>query len=207
MPEKHWLNLIIAFAFLLFTIWLNMATRAWDFGGQLLQALAIAIVTWTLLERGNQKPIALFEFTAKSFVISFAAANIIWFTSLGFLSPWFFRIIDALGITYILMYIILPRALLPLAISIIIYGVLRTKLRPWQILLATWYTSIYAVSTAYTIWWTVFILPYLEHIYISGGGVIARDMLLTVLALIPATISSIIYLTLKKTKMEPPPPL
>ena len=40
-----------------------------------MQAFAIALVTWTLLEKGKQKKLTtLLEFTLKSFAISFAAS-------------------------------------------------------------------------------------------------------------------------------------
>lgn len=201
MPDRRTLNLIIAVTILIITIWLTWATRTWDSAGQLLQAFAIALVTWTLLEK-QEKPATLLEFAVESLAISFAATTATWFTSLGLLLPLYFTLLGTWGITSTLTYILLPRSLLSVAVSIIIYGTFKTKLKPWQILLTTWYTSIYAVSAAYTIWWAIFIQPYLQHIYTSGAGAIALDMLLAVLALIPATIFSIIYLTLKRTREE-----
>jgi len=196
--EKNRLNLIVASAILVTSVLLIWALRMGDSIGTLLTGIVIALFIWVLLE--GKKPAKLTEFLVKSFFVSFIITSIVWFVSLGSLS----LVYSAFWGTW-LVQIIFPRSLLPVAISVIIYGIFRVRLRSWEILLSSWYVFIFAVQAAYNMWWTLFVKPYITHYYSSGAGAIALDMLLVFVAFLIACIFSIVYIALKGPKEEPPP--
>jgi len=185
---------------LLITIGFIWTARIWDSVGQLLSACAIALVIWTLLKK--EKPTTLLEFSVKSLIISYATTSITWFVTFGTVSPYYYTYIGLWGLVYTLTYIILLRSLLPVAVSIVIFGTFRTKLKPWEILLSSWYVSIFAVFAAYSLWWTLFVQPTLHDFYSSGAGALARDMLLALLAFFFAASFTAIYLILKGSNEE-----
>ena len=195
------LNLIVAFAILLIGIWLIWGLRIWDSVGHLLQGCSIAIIIWTFLKK-EEKTANLLEFFVKSLVISIVITSIIWFVSLSIVSPTYFLFI--LSPAYHLG-IILPRSLLPVAVSVMIYGIFRTKLEPWKFFLSSWYTSIFVVFAVYDVWWTLLVQPYVYHFYISGAGALARDFLFVGLAFLIAGLLTIVYVVAKEPKSEPPP--
>jgi hypothetical protein len=167
-------------------------------------ACGIAPIVWALL-RKEEKTAKLLEFSIKSLVISYVITSVIWFVSYGVVSHWQYAYFSLSGFIHAMFYIIVPRSLLPVAISIIIYGIFRARLRSWEILLSSWYMFIYAVSAAYNVWWTLFIQPYLHDFYYSGAGALALDMLLALLAFLVAGVFTFAYMELKEQEEEPPP--
>ena len=123
------LNLLVAFIILLTIICLISARVVWDWVGLLLLLSVAAIVVTTLLVR-EKKQARLLEFFLKSLVISYIVTSIIWFV-------W-------PGITLFGVFIL---SLLPVSISVIIYGIFRIQLKAWEIFLPSWYVSIFAVFT------------------------------------------------------------
>ena len=128
MLEKYKLNLIVAFTILLITIWLIWARRVWDWTGHLLLLGAIVLIIWTLLLR-EKKPAKLLEFSIKSLVVCYVATSIFWFVRLRITSPQIYAHLDLEYIMNTLVLNVLPLSLFPVAISVIIYGIFRTKLK------------------------------------------------------------------------------
>jgi len=195
MVEKFKLNLIVGFTILLVTVWLIWSHRVWDWTGNLLLLGAMVLIVWTLLVR-EKKPAKLLEFFIKSLIISYAVIGIIWFINLTVTAPWYYSYLNSESLMNILIFNILPLALLPVAISVIIYGMFRVKLRSWEIFLSGWYMFIFAVQAAYSVWWTLFIQPYQHHYYQSGAGATALDMLLALLAFLMAGVFTIAYVAI-----------
>lgn len=205
MVEKYKLNLAVTFTILLITIWLIWTKRVWDWTGDLLLLGTIALILWTLIKR-EKKPARLLEFSIKSLIVFYAAASIFWFVRLGITSPTYYAYLNLELLTNILIYSILPLALLPTAISIIIYGILRIKLKAWEFLLSTWYASAFMVFTGYQIWWILYVQPNLpDFYYSSAAGAILLTLSLVFLAFLIAGILTIIYKTIREPKIQPPP--
>jgi len=201
MVEKYKLNLIVAFTILLITIWLIGARRVWDWTGYLLLLGAILLIINTLTKR-EKKPAKLLEFLIKSLVVCYVAASIIWFVSLHSSSPQIYAYLDLELLMNILIFNVLPLSLFPVAISVIIYGIFRTKLKPWEILLSSWYVSMFAVFNIYSVWYSIYVRPYLPEFYYSSiAGAIAIVMGLVFLSFLITGILTIVYLKLKKQKI------
>jgi len=203
--EKYKLNLAVGFTILLITIWLIGARRVWDWTGQLLLIGATVLIIWTLLLR-EKKPAPLLEFFIKSLVVFYAATSIIWFVWLGITAPLFYVYLNLEHLTNQLVLVVLPLSLFPVAISVIIYGIFRIKLKAWEIFLSSWYASMFVVFTAYDVWYSLYVEPYLPEFYYSSiAGAIVLTLGFVFLSFLIAGILTIIYATLKKPKIQPPP--
>lgn len=204
MVEKFKLNLIVGFTILLVTVSLIWTHRVWDWTGNLLLLAAIVLIVWTLIVR-EKKPAKLLEFFIKSLIVSYAVTSIIWFLDLTITSPWYYSYLNSELLMNILIYNILPLALLPVAIAVIIYGIFKTKLRAWEMLLSSWYVTAFTVFAIYQVWWTLYVQPYLPEFYYSSiAGAIALALSLVFLSFIIAGILTIIYLVLKRQKINEP---
>ena len=198
MVEKYKLNLIVAFTILLITIWLIWARRVWDWTGYLLLLGSILLIMDTLIKK-EKKPAKLLEFFIKSLVVCYVAVSIIWFIQLSITSPQIYAYLDLELLMNILIFNILPLSLFPVAVSVIIYGIFRTKLKPWEILLSSWYASVFVVFNIYSIWYSIYVLPYLPEFYYSSiAGAIAIWMGLVFLSFLISGILTGVYLVLKK---------
>jgi hypothetical protein len=196
--EKYKLNLIVAFTILLITIWLIWARRVWDWTGYLLLLGAILLIIDTLIKK-EKKPAKLLEFFIKSLVVCYVAASIIWFIQLHFTSPQTYAYLDLELLMNMLIFNILPLSLFPVALSVIIYGIFRTKLKPWEIFLSSWYASMFVAFNIYSIWYSIYVLPYLPEFYYSSiAGAIAIVFGLVFLSFLITGILTTVYLVLKK---------
>jgi hypothetical protein len=98
-----------------------------------------------------------------------------------------------------LIFNILPLSLFPVAISVIIYGIFRTKLKPWEIFLSSWYASMFVVFNIYSVWYSIYVRPYLPEFYYSSiAGAIAIVFGLVFLSFLITGILTTVYLVLKK---------
>ena len=201
MIGKFKLNLAAAIIILAFSLWLTWGVQIWGSVSQMLQGIAVSIIIIALLKERTSKPVAFFF---KGFLVSFVVTSVIWFVTLVIAAGYFSFSLGLLLFIYSLAYVILPRALLPVAISAVVYGITKAKLKPWEILLSTWYFSIFAVRAAYDVWWLIFVQPYLHDFYASGSGAIALDIFLTFLAFLVACVFSFAYLVLKKPSNKYP---
>ena len=202
MVEKYKLNLIVALTILLITIWLILARRIWDFVGQLLLVGAIALIIWTLLKK-EKKPAKLLEFFVKSLLICYVPTSIILFVWSGVTSPQYYAYLSLDGFINTLVTIVLPLSLFPVAISVIIYGIFRIRLRAWEFFLSSWYVSMFIVFAGYYAWWSLYVEPYLpEFSYSAPGAGMALILFLVLLAFLIAGILTIVYVILKKQKMK-----
>lgn len=193
--------MIVATILIVISILLVWAIRIGDAPEQLLLGVAISLFVWALL--GSKESTKLSEFLVKSFIISFVVTVIVWFATLAFMGPEYIAFISAYGLwSNILVYVLLPRSLLPVAMSAIIFGIFRTKLRFWEILLSSWYVFVFVVQAAYIVWWTLFVQPYITNYYQGGGGPIALDLLLLFIAFLAALVTSTLYSALKKSTKQ-----
>jgi len=199
--EKYKLNLVVAFTILLITIWLMWARRVWDWTGYLLLLGAILLIMNTLTKK-EKKPAKLLEFFIKSLVVCYVATSIIWFIQLNFTSPQTYAYLDLELLMNMLIFNVLPLSLFPVAISVIIYGIFRTKLKPWEIFLSSWYASMFAVLAIYSVWYSIYERPYLDPDVGFIGAAVAIFLFLSLvfLSFLIAGILTIVYLILKKQK-------
>jgi len=198
MVEKYKLNLIVAFTILLITIWLIWARRVWDWTGYLLLLGTILLIMDTLIKK-EKKQAKLLEFFIKSLVVCYVAVSIIWFVSLHSTSPQTYAYLDLELLMNMLIFNILPLSLFPVAISVIVYGIFRTKLKPWEIFLSSWYASMFVVFNIYSMWYSIYVRPYLPEFYYSSiAGAIAIVFGLVFLSFLITGILTTVYLVLKK---------
>lgn len=195
MVEKYKLNLLVAFIILLPIIWLISAGMVWDWVGLLLLLGVAAIVVTTLLVR-EEKPAKLLEFFLKSLVVSYAATSVIWFVWLGVTSPQIYVDLNFERLMNMLVLGVFILSLLPVAISVIVYGIFRIKLRAWEIFLPSWYVSIFAVFTIGAR------PPASQYSSIAGG--IGEFFGQVFLSLFVAGILTVVYIVLRRQKINEP---
>jgi hypothetical protein len=195
--EKYKLNLTVAFTILLITIWL-IWVRPWYFVGQPLLLGAILLIMNTLIKK-EKKPAKLLEFFLKSLVVFYVATSIIWFVRLRITSPQIYAHLDLEYLMDTLVLSVLPLSLFPVAISVIIYGIFRTKLKPWETFLSSWYVSLFGILIISLIWWSIqWTLP------VSFYAGMALLFISLILSLLSAVICTIVYAKYKKTQTQKP---
>jgi hypothetical protein len=198
MVEKYKLSLTVALVTLLVVIWLIWAKYVWDFVGYLLLASVFIFIAWTLVRR-EKRQANLLGFFVKSLVICYILTSIIWFVWLSLTSPGFYANLDLRRLIDTMVLSVLPLSLFPVAISVIVCGILRIKLKAWEIFLSSWYISIFLVFTIYQVWWSLYARPYLPDFYYSSiAGAIAVVLGLASLSFLFAGIITIVYIMLKK---------
>jgi hypothetical protein len=136
MVDKYKLNLAVGFTILLVTIWLIWTKRVWDFVGHTLLARSIVLIILTLLKK-ERKPAKLLKLFVESLVVFYVAINVTWFIWLGITAPQYYAYLDLERLVDTLVPICLSLSLFPVAISIIIYGIFRIKLRTREIFLSS----------------------------------------------------------------------
>jgi len=190
---------------LLITIWLILTKKVWDWTGNLLLLGTIAFIMWTLLLR-EKKQAKLLEFFIKSLVVYYAATGIVWFIWLRISSPSYYTYLN-LELLMNQLFLVLLLSLFPVAFSVIVYGTFRIRLKPWEIFLSSWYASFALIIIASSIWSALQPPPPppSELHYSSIAGAIAFALGLVFLSFLMASIITIVYVTLKKPKVEPPP--
>jgi len=152
----------------------------------------------TLIKK-EKKPAKFLEFFIKSFVVCYVAASIIWFIWLSITSPQIYAYLDLELLMNMLIFNILPISLFPVAMSVIIYGIFRTKLKPWEIFFSSWYASMFVVFNIYSVWYSIYVRPYLPEFYYSSiAGAIAIVIGLVFLSFLITGILTTVYLVLKK---------
>ncbi len=193
MTKKYGLRMAVAFSIILITYWLTWAWRILASIRELLLAIAIAIIIWTLLEK-KMKPASFLEFFVLSLVISYVANVILWFLVLTITAPWVYPYFNVGIITAWLIHN-LRISLLPVAISVIIYGIYGMKLKAWEMFLSSWYVTTILLFIVRDVWWS-----FQGFHYISGTGAIMSDLFFVFLAFPMAGVSTLVYDTLRKTK-------
>jgi len=202
---KYKLNLAVGFTILFITIWLISARRVWDWVGQLMLTGAVVLIAWTVVWR-EKKPAKLLEFFIKSLVVSYVATSMFWFGMLAIVSPSYFAYLNGELLMSILIFTVLPLALLPVAVAVLIYGKFRVRLKTWEFFLSIWYVTVFAVFNGYQLWWSLFIRPNLPDFYYSSvAGAIALAILLMFLAFFIAGGVTVVYAILGQPQTEPPP--
>ena len=158
MMEKYRLNLLVAFIILLAIIGLIMAKVVSDWVGLPL-LYAVGAVAFTSLLIREKKIARLSRFFVKSLVISYVVTVVFWFvwvftTSASF-SLAVYNYLNPVSLVSELIFSVFPLSLLAVAISVIIYGIFRTRLKVWEIFLSSWYVSVfvaYAVGVSDLLW-------------------------------------------------------
>jgi len=158
MMEKYRLNLLVAFIILLAIIGLIMAKVVSDWVGLPL-LYAVGAVAFTSLLIREKKIARLSRFFVKSLVISYVVTVVFWFvwvftTSASF-SLAVYNYLNPVSLVSELIFSVFSLSLLAVAVSVIIYGIFRIRLRVWEIFLSSWYVSIfvaYAVGVSDLLW-------------------------------------------------------
>jgi len=203
--ERNKLNLAITLLALL-----GIAGLVWAQNVSILHVLpllvfAMVTVKWTL--RDKTKPARLLGFFVKTYTLFLIATGIAYFIVwLGIVAPQTYVVYPVNAIVEIGMVFIFPISLLLGAISIVIYGIFRIKLKPWEIFLSSWYASIFvSIFAVFAIWMPR--TPASPYSSIAGAiGVVLNLVFLSLLiAGIVAGILTIVYVILKEPTEEPPP--
>jgi len=204
MVEKSKLNLAISLLLLLGIVWLFWTIRIVRTSTIFrLPLLLVAIVAIKWILRDETKPARLLGFFVKTFALFWTVTSIGYFVVwLSLTAPHTYSVYPVHAIFETGMVFVLPISFLLEAISIIIYGIYKIKLKAWEIFLSSWYVSIVAIFLVYAAW--LIINPPLEpKNYYSGYTSFpppALGLLLAVpfYSLLPAVICTIVYIKYKK---------
>lgn len=105
--------------------------------------LALVAVKWTLSSR--TKPARLLGFFVKTFTLFLIGTGIAYFIWLKFTMPAYLSFRFQIELEYGMILFVIPISLLLESISVIIYGIFKTEMKPWQIFLSSFYVSVIAV--------------------------------------------------------------
>lgn len=135
------------------------------------------------------EPPSLLRFFVVTFTLFLIVTGIAYFIWLNVTMLAYFSFLLELERGLILF--VIPVSLLLEAISIIIYGAFKIRLKPWQIFLSIFYVSVFAV-------WIL--IPHtLASRYSSFAGALNEPLAALILSLLIAGILTILYVKLKKT--------
>jgi hypothetical protein len=209
--EKNKLNLVIILLVLLAITWLIWIENVSISHGLPLLVLTVAAVKWTL--RNKAEPARLLGFFVKTFALFFIVASVAYFIVwLGITAPHTYSVYPVHAIVETGVVFILPISLLLEAISIIIYGIFKIKLKAWEIFLSSWYVSLVGPFAILSIYYVFYPIPYTPPPEEIGpippsaslyAGISALFTFL-ILSLLPATICTIVYIKYKKTEIQKP---
>jgi hypothetical protein len=196
--ERNKLNLTITLLFLLGIAWLIWLEKVNIVYCLPLLLFAIVAVKWSV--RDKTKPARLLGFFVKTFTLFLIGTGVAYFIVwLGITAPYTYGVYPIHAIVETGMFLTFPISLLFEAISIIIYGIFKIKLRAWEIFISSWYASIFAVLIVYTIWLTLY--PPWEpgnFYYTSFASSIGPLLAFPYYALLPATVCTVVYVKCKK---------
>jgi hypothetical protein len=211
MVDKSKLNLAISLLILLGIVWL-----IWTSGISIivrLPLLLVAIIAIKWILRDKTKPVRLLEFFAKTFALFLTVTSIGYFVVwLSLTAPDTYSVYPVNAIVETGMVFILPISLLLEAISIIIYGIYKIKLKAWEIFLSSWYVSLvgpFAILSIYHVFYPIPYTPPPEETYgipgsASLGAGISALLNIIILSLLPAAICTILYIKYKKPPTQKP---
>jgi len=205
MVDKSKLNLAISLLMLLGIVWL-----IWTSGFSIivrLPLLLVAIIAIKWILRDKTKPARLLEFFVKTFALYLTVTSIGYFVVwLSLTAPHTYAVYPVHAIVETGMVFIFPISLLLEAISIIIYGIYKIKLKAGEFFLSSWYVSVFVVLIIYYVWWSIqWTPPPPEARYgipgsASLGAGISALLTIIILSLLPATICTILYIKYKKAE-------
>lgn len=138
----------------------------------------------------KKKPVDL-KFLVVSLITCYVASGIVWSILLATRTPWYYANARPQDHVNTLVLNILPLTLLPLAISVTIYGIFKTKLNPLEIFLSSWYISTFEALAFFSF-----------GAASSHGCVPYPPPQFVFLSFLIAGILTIIYLVLKRQKVK-----
>lgn len=180
-------------------IWLENVNIAY---GLPLLLFAVVAVKWTM--RDKAKPARLLGFFVKTFTIFLIGTGVAYFIVwLGITAPYTYGVYPIHAIVETGMFFIFPVSLLFEAISIMIYGIYKIKLRAWETFLSSWYVSIFAIFIVYAVWLILYPPWKPENFYYTSfASSIAPLASFPYYALFPAAICTIVYIKYKKPQIQ-----
>ncbi len=200
MVEKGKLNLAIALLVLLGIVWLIWGAGVSVLHGLPLLVVVIIAIDWILRDEAARASARLLGFFVKTFTLFLIGTGVAYFVVwLGITAPHTYSVYPIHAIVETGMVFILPISLLLEAVSIIIYGIYKIKLRAWEIFLSSWYVSIFVILVIYGVWLIVY-PPWEpgEFYYTTFAASIAPLLLFPFYSLLPAVICTIVYIKYKK---------
>jgi len=206
--EENKLNLVIILLVLLAIAWLIWIENVSISHGLPLLVFVIIAINWTL--RKKAEPVRLLGFFVKTFALFFIVASVAYFIVwLGITAPHTYSVYPVHAIVETGIVFILPISFLLEAISIIIYGMYKIKLRAREIFISSWYVSVFVILIIYYIWWSIqWTPPPKETYYIPPSASLYAGIALIytvlLLSLLPATICTILYIKYKKPQIQKP---
>jgi len=203
--EKGRLNLAITLLALLGVAWLVWAENVSILHVLPLLVFAVLAVRWIL--RDEAKPARLLGFFIKTFTLFLIGTGFAYFIVwLGVVAPHTYSVYPVNALFEMGVVFIYPIALLLEAISIVVYGIFRIKLKPWEIFLSSWYVSIVgSIFLVFAMWMPR--TPASPYSSLASAIGVFLGLLFGALLIagIIAGITTIVYVTLKGPRGEPPP--
>lgn len=203
--EKGRLNLAITLLALLGVAWLVWVENVSFLFVLPLLVFAVLAVRWVL--RDEAKPARLLGFFVKTFTLFLIGTGFAYFIVwLGVAAPYTYSVYPVNALFEMGMVFIYPIALLLEAISIVIYGIFRIKLKPWEIFLSSWYVSIVgSVFLVFALWMPRTPASPYSSLASAIGVFLGLAFGSLLIASIIAGITTIIYRILREPREEPPP--
>jgi len=200
--EKGKLNLAIALLALFGVAWLVWVANVSFLHVLPLLVFLVLVVRWML--RDEAKSARLLGFFVKTFALFLVGSGfalfIVW---LGVVAPYLYSVYSVGALFEMGMVFVYPIALLLEAVSIVVYGVFRIKLKPWEIFLSSWYVSVFASTILVFVLWMPR-TPASPYSSIAGAiglvlGLVFGSLLI---ACIIAGISTVVYVIFREPKEE-----
>lgn len=209
VPAKNELSLAITLLFLLGLVWLISAENVSIAHVLPLLMFRFVVIKWIL--RDKNKPSRLLGFFIKTFTLILIATSVVYFVVwLGITAPHTYSVYPIHAIVETGMIFIFAISLLLVAISIIIYGIYKIKLKAWEIFFSSWYISLVApfgIASIYFMLWPIPYTPPSEEIYppppgsASLGAGIDTFLTFITLSFLSAAICTEVYLKFKKKSL------
>jgi hypothetical protein len=200
--EQNKLSLTITLLGLLGIAWLIWFENVNIVYGFPLLLFAIVAVKWSV--RDKTKPARLLGFFVKTFSLFLIGTGVAYFVVwLGITAPYTYGVYPIHAIVETGMFLVFPSSLLFEAISIIIYGIFKIKLRAWEIFISSWYVSIFVIFIVYAVW--LILYPPWEpgkFYYTTFAASIAPLASFPYYALLPATVCTVVYVKCKKPQIQ-----
>jgi len=198
--EKGKLNLAITLLALLGVAWL-----IWENVSILhvipLLVFAVFAVRWLL--RDEAKPARLLGFFVKTFTLFLTGTGLAYVVWLGIAAPYTYSVYPINAIFEMGMVFIYPISLLLEAVSIVVYGIFRIKLKPWEIFVSSWYASTFvSILIVFTLWMPRTPASPYSSIASAIGVFLGLLFLSLLIAAIIAGITTVVYVVLKEPKEE-----
>jgi len=202
--EKGRLNLAITLLALLGVAWLVWVENVSFLFVLPLLVFAVFAVRWIF--RDEAKPARLLGFFVKTFTLFLVGTGFAYIVWLGVVASYTYSVYPVNALFEMGVVFIYPIALLLEAISVVVYGIFRIKLKPWEIFLSSWYVSIVgSVFLVFALWMPRTPASPYSSLASAIGVFLGLLFGAFLVAGVIAGITTIVYGMLKEPREEAPP--